>query len=76
MYDKGTPISYFSAIRAVTRFGEVVGHEILQTILPQLKVAVIEDPKWRVRSEAINAVVNLALCYQVLQHLFRTTMYL
>jgi hypothetical protein len=71
MCDRGTSINYFRAIRAVTKFGEVVGHEILQTILPQLKVAVIEDPKWRVRSEAINAVVNLALCYQVLQNLFR-----
>ena len=64
MFDRGTNYIPHSAIRAISKFGEVVGFEILQSIVPQLKIS-IEDPKWRVRSEAINATVNLALSYQV-----------
>lgn len=37
------------AIRAISKFGESVGHDILNSILPLLKVAA-EDPKWRVRN--------------------------
>jgi len=49
----------------VCKFGEAIGTEVINTISPYLKSA-SEDPKWRVRSEAIDATASLALAYQVL----------
>lgn len=60
------------AIRAVCKFGEAIGTEVINTISPYLKSA-SEDPKWRVRSEAIDATASLALAYQVHRRLFRTS---
>lgn len=40
-----------------------MGSDIVNTISPYLKTA-SEDPKWRVRLEAIGATVSLALAYQ------------
>lgn len=45
------------------RFAESVGHDILPTILPQLRTAT-EDLKWRVRSVAINTIASISTVYQ------------
>ncbi|EGR34557.1 protein phosphatase 2 regulatory subunit A, alpha isoform, putative [Ichthyophthirius multifiliis] len=50
------------ANKAASKFAECLGPDSLKTLLPLFKKS-IEDPKWRVRVEAYEALSNIAKAY-------------
>lgn len=52
------------SLQAAARCGEILGLEVVNSILPILKAGT-EDVKWRVRYEAINAITSLCISLKV-----------